>query len=93
VGVSRWLPVDGFEALHSDSYLSLVHDSLIIFDLAFWCFGTVLRNLTAYDLIGLTCGASQVPINAPKCPKHLVTVIVKVDSSLLINIIVSISKT
>jgi hypothetical protein len=57
VGIPRWLPVHGFEALHSAlqarkqvcSYLSLVHDSLKIFDLAFWCFGTVLRNLILSD--------------------------------------------
>jgi hypothetical protein len=46
------------------SYLSLVHESLQRFDLAFWCFGTVLRNLTAYQMIRLRWGASQVPVNA-----------------------------
>jgi hypothetical protein len=72
VGIPRWLPVDGFEALHSAlqarkqirSYLSLVHESLQRFDLAFWCFGMLLRNLTAYQMIMLKWGASQVPVNA-----------------------------
>jgi hypothetical protein len=72
VGIPRWLPVDGFEALYSAlqarkqirSYLSLVHESLQRFDLAFWCFGMVLRNLTAYQMIRLIWGASQVPVNA-----------------------------
>jgi hypothetical protein len=75
-----WLPggcyplvaVDGFEALHSALqarkqmcyYLSLVHESLQRFDLAFWCFGMVLRNLTAYQMIRLRWDASQVPVNA-----------------------------
>jgi hypothetical protein len=72
VGVHRWLPVDGFEALHSAlqarkqmcSYLSLVHELLQRFDLAFWCFGTVLIHLIAYQMIMLRWGASQVPVNA-----------------------------
>jgi hypothetical protein len=72
VGIPRWVPVDGFEALHSTlqarkqmcSYLSLAHESLLRCDLAFWCFGTVLRNLTAYHIIRLRWGASQVPVNA-----------------------------
>jgi hypothetical protein len=71
VGVPRWLPVDGFEALHSAlqarkhmcSYLSLVHESLQRFDLAFVCVGTVLRNLTAYHTIRLRWCATQVPAN------------------------------
>jgi hypothetical protein len=46
------------------SYLSLVHDSLKRFDLDFWCFGMVLRNLTAYQMIRLRWGASQVPVDA-----------------------------
>jgi hypothetical protein len=61
VGVPRWLPVDGFEALHSAlqaikqicSCLPLVHELLQRFDLTFWCFGTLLRNLTAYQMIRL----------------------------------------
>jgi hypothetical protein len=72
VGVPRWFTVDGFEAPHSAlqarkemcSYLSLVHELLQIFNLAFWCFGTVLRNLTAYQMIRLRWGASQVDVNA-----------------------------
>jgi hypothetical protein len=72
VGVPRWLPVDGFEALKSAlqarkqmcSYLPLVHELLQIFDIAFWCFGTVLRNLTAYQIIRLRWCASQVHENA-----------------------------
>jgi hypothetical protein len=43
------------------SYLSLVHESLKRFNLDFWCFGTVLRNLTAYQMMRLRGGASQVP--------------------------------
>jgi hypothetical protein len=70
VVIPRWLPMDGFEALHSDlqarkqmcAYLSLVHESLQRFDLAFWCFGTVLRNLTAYQMIRLRWGASGLPL-------------------------------
>jgi hypothetical protein len=70
--VPRWLPVDGFEALHSAlqarkqmcSYLSLVHELLQRFDLAFWCFGTLLKHLTAYQTIRLRWGAAQVPVNA-----------------------------
>jgi hypothetical protein len=46
VGIPRWFPVDGFE---------------VIFDLASWCFGTVLRNLTAYQMMRLRWGASRVP--------------------------------
>jgi hypothetical protein len=46
------------------SCLSLVHESLKIFDLDFWCFGTVLRNLTSYQMMRLRWGASQVPANA-----------------------------
>jgi hypothetical protein len=46
------------------SYLSLVHESLQSFDLTFWCFGMVLRNLTAYQMIRLRSGASQVPVKA-----------------------------
>jgi hypothetical protein len=76
VGVPRWLPVDGFEALHSAlqarklrcSYLPLVHELLQRFDLAFWCFGTVLRNLTAYQMINLRWVAPQVPANARNRP-------------------------
>jgi hypothetical protein len=57
VGVPRWLPVDGFEVLHSAlqvrtqmcSYLPLVHELLQIYDLTFWCFGTVLRNHSLSD--------------------------------------------
>jgi hypothetical protein len=72
MGIPRWLPVGGFEALHSAlqarkqmcSYLSLVHESLQRFDLDFWCFGAVIRNLTAYQMIRLRWGASQVPVNA-----------------------------
>jgi hypothetical protein len=72
VGVPCWLPVDGGEALGSAiqvrnqmcSNLSLVHESLQRFDLTFWCFGTVLRNLTAYQMIRIRWGASQVPVNA-----------------------------
>jgi hypothetical protein len=72
VGIPRWLPVDCFEALHSAlqarkqmcSYLSLVHESLQRFDLVFWCFGTVLRNLTAYQMMRLRWVSSQVPVNA-----------------------------
>jgi hypothetical protein len=43
------------------SYLSLVHELLKRFDLASWYFGTVLRNLIAYQMIRLRWGASQVP--------------------------------
>jgi hypothetical protein len=43
------------------SYLSLVHEVIKIFDLASWCFGTVLRNLTTYQMRRLRWGASQVP--------------------------------
>jgi hypothetical protein len=43
------------------SYLSLVHEVLKRFDLASWCFGTVLRNLTSYQMMRLRWGASQVP--------------------------------
>jgi hypothetical protein len=46
------------------SYLSLVHESLKIFDLACWWFGKVLRNLTVYQMMRLRWGASQVPANA-----------------------------
>jgi hypothetical protein len=61
VDVTHRLPVDGFEALHSAfqarkqmcSYLPLVHELLQRFDLAFLCFGTALRNLTAYQMIRL----------------------------------------
>jgi hypothetical protein len=42
-------------------YLSLEYDSLKRFDLASCCFGTVLRNLTAYQTMRLRWGASQVP--------------------------------
>jgi hypothetical protein len=42
-------------------YLSLVHELLKRFDLASWCFGTVLRNFTAYQMMRLIWGASQVP--------------------------------
>jgi hypothetical protein len=64
VGISHFLPVDGFEALHSAlqartqmcSYLYLVRESLQRFDLNVWCFGTVLRNLTAYQMIRLIWG-------------------------------------
>jgi hypothetical protein len=49
---------------HIYSYLSLVHESLKRFDLACWCFGTVLNNLTAYQMIRLRWGASEVPVNA-----------------------------
>jgi hypothetical protein len=45
-------------------YLYLVHESLKRLDTAFWCFGTVLRNLTAYQMMRLRWGASQVPANA-----------------------------
>jgi hypothetical protein len=70
--VPRWLPVDGFEALHSalqarkqmSSYLSLVHGSLQRFDLAFWCFEMVPSNPTSYNMITLRWGALQVPANA-----------------------------
>jgi hypothetical protein len=66
VGITRWLPVDGFEALQQCSpgkkkYLSLVHELLKIFDLASWCFGTVPRNLTSYQMMMLRWGISQVP--------------------------------
>jgi hypothetical protein len=72
VGIPRWLSVDGFEVLvqcsqarkQMCSYLSLVHESLQIFDLDFWCFGMVHRNLTSYQIIRLRWGASQVPVNA-----------------------------
>jgi hypothetical protein len=43
------------------SYVSLVHEVLKRFDLASWCFGMVLRNLTAYQMMRLRWGASQVP--------------------------------
>jgi hypothetical protein len=52
------------------SYLSLVHESLKRFDLAFWCFETVLRNLTAYQMMRLRWGASQVPVNARNRSSH-----------------------
>jgi hypothetical protein len=63
--------VDGFEVLHSAlqagkqmcSYLPLIHELLQRFDLTFWYFGTVLRNLTAYQIIRLIWVASQVPVN------------------------------
>jgi hypothetical protein len=42
------------------SYLSLVHESLKRFDLDSWCFGTVLRNLTTYQMMRLGWGESQV---------------------------------
>jgi hypothetical protein len=38
--------------------------------MAFWCFWTVLRNLTAYQMIGLRWGASQVPVNARNRSSH-----------------------
>jgi hypothetical protein len=69
-GCSCWLPADGFEALHSAlqarkqmcSYLSLVHESLQRFDLAVWCFGMLLINLTAYNMISLRWVASEVTV-------------------------------
>jgi hypothetical protein len=79
VGVTHWLPVHGFGALHSAiqarkkmcSYLSMVHDeSLQRFDLDFWCVGTVLRNLTTYQMIRLRWGQSQVPVNARNRSSH-----------------------
>jgi hypothetical protein len=71
VGIPRWLPVDGLEALHSVlqarkqmySYLSLVHESLKRFDLAFWCFGN-----------GAQKPHSLSDDEAKMCPMHLVTV-------------------
>jgi hypothetical protein len=42
------------------SYLYLVNDSLKRFDLASCCFGMALRNLTAYQMMRLRWGASQV---------------------------------
>jgi hypothetical protein len=68
-GYSRWLPVDGLRHFISDLqarkqvcyYLSLVHEGLKRFDLASWCFGTVLRNLTSYQMMRIRWGASQVP--------------------------------
>jgi hypothetical protein len=69
VGIPRWLPVDGLRYFdsalqarkHMCSYLSLVHESLKRFDFAFWCFGTVLINLTAYQMMRIRWGESQVP--------------------------------
>jgi hypothetical protein len=47
VGITRWLTMDGFDALGSAlqerknmcSHLPLVHELLKEFDLAFWCLG------------------------------------------------------
>jgi hypothetical protein len=47
VGVTRWFPMDGVDALGSAlqarkqmcSYLPLVHELLKGFDFAFWCLG------------------------------------------------------
>jgi hypothetical protein len=85
VVIPPWLPVDGFEVLKQcspgkkiDVFLPISGTRVLkIFDLASWCFGTVLRNLTAYQMMRLRWGASQVPANAQNrspFPMHLVTV-------------------
>jgi hypothetical protein len=61
VGIPHWLPMDGVGALGSAlqarkqmcSYLPLLHGLLKGFDFAFLVFGTLLRNITAYQMIML----------------------------------------
>jgi hypothetical protein len=48
----------------SNPFEFLLHESLKKIDLASWCFGTVLINLTTFQMIRLTWGTSQVPANA-----------------------------
>jgi hypothetical protein len=52
------------------SYRYLVHESLQIFDLAFWCCGIVLRNLITDQMIRLKWGAPQVHVNARSRCSH-----------------------
>jgi hypothetical protein len=62
--VLRYLHIDLQARNQICYYLSLVHESLKRFDLDFWRFGTLLRHLTAYQIIRLRWGASQVPLSA-----------------------------